>query len=62
MTQKATKWFTVQEGETIEACLERMRSAGYQAVERREKPEFAEIDGCYLPVQQQIQFKGRLFG
>ena len=52
--------FEVQENESIEACLERMKEQGYIPVRRTEKPIFKEvIDGnetTYEPVGRHIVF------
>ncbi|WP_342429275.1 NETI motif-containing protein [Neobacillus sp. FSL H8-0543] len=54
--------FEVQENETIDACLERMKKQGYVPVCRTEKPVFQEIkkDGetSYEPVGREIIFEG----
>ncbi len=55
---KKTIWFEVEEDETIEQCLERMRSAGYMAAGRKEEPLFEEIDGHPVPIRQIVKFKG----
>lgn len=53
--------FEVQEGETIDACLQRMHQLGYMPTKRMEKPVFAE-DKQKEPVwiKQQIMFEGIL--
>ena len=56
--KKKTVWFEVEEHETIDACLERMKNEGYMATGRREEPLFQEVDGEIVPVRQIIQFKG----
>lgn len=55
---KKTIWFEVEKDETIEQCLERMRSAGYMAAGRKEEPLFEEIDGRPVPIRQIVKFKG----
>ncbi|MBB4825556.1 hypothetical protein HNO89_002790 [Sporosarcina luteola] len=60
MTRKKTVWFEVEEGETIEACLQRLANAGYSVAGRKEEPIFIEKDGAYVPVRQVIKFKGIL--
>ncbi len=55
---KKTIWFEVEKDETIEQCLERMRSAGYMAAGRKEEPLFEEIDGHPVPIRQIVKFKG----
>lgn len=55
---KKTIWFEVEKDETIEQCLERMRSAGYMAAGRKEEPLFEEIGGKPVPIRQIVKFKG----
>lgn len=55
---KKTIWFEVQEHETMEECLNRMKQEGYIAVGRKEEPLFEEINGEPVPVRQIIKFKG----
>lgn len=55
---KKTLWFEVQEHETMEDCLDRMKQEGYMAVGRKEEPLFEEINGEPIPVRQIIKFKG----
>ncbi|MBT2584135.1 NETI motif-containing protein [Planococcus sp. ISL-109] len=55
---KKTLWFEVQEHETLEDCLDRMKQEGYMAVGRKEEPLFEEINGEPVPVRQIIKFKG----
>lgn len=55
---KKTIWFEVQEHETMEECLDRMKQEGYMAVGRKEEPLFEEINGEPVPVRQIIKFKG----
>ncbi|MFP3359071.1 NETI motif-containing protein [Planococcus citreus] len=55
---KKTIWFEVQEHETMEDCLNRMKKEGYMAVSRKEEPLFEEINGEPVPVRQIIKFKG----
>lgn len=55
---KKTIWFEVQEHETMEDCLNRMKKVGYMAVGRKEEPLFEEINGEPVPVRQIIKFKG----
>lgn len=59
-TQKKTVWFEVEQGESIETCLERMAAQGYIAAGRKEEPLFEEIEGKYVPIRQVIKFKGIL--
>lgn len=58
---KKNLWFEVQEGETIEQCLERMQKEGYMAAGRKEEPVFEERDGKPVPIRQRIRFKGVRF-
>lgn len=60
MTRKKTVWFEVEEGETIEECLNRLAAAGYTVAGRKEEPVFMEKDRAYIPVRQVIKFKGIL--
>lgn len=55
---KKTLWFEVEEHETMEDCLGRMKQEGYMAVGRKEEPLFEEINGEPIPVRQIIKFKG----
>ncbi|WP_182201014.1 NETI motif-containing protein [Paraliobacillus salinarum] len=48
--------FIVQENETIEACLDRIKEAGYQPVRRTEKPIFKECQSGVEPVASEIVF------
>ena len=46
---KKQQKFKVEENETIQACLQRMRDAGYMPIKRFEKPIYKENkDGEYL--------------
>jgi hypothetical protein len=53
--------FEVQENESIEACLERIKKQGYVPVRRTEKPIFQEVvngkEISYEPVGRQIVFE-----
>ncbi len=52
--------FEVEENETIQECLERMRVAGYMPVKRFEKPVYRENkDGSIEVERQHIQFVGK---
>ncbi|WP_335869402.1 NETI motif-containing protein [Bacillus sp. 2205SS5-2] len=57
------KRFEVQEKESIEECLARMKQEGYSPVKRIEKPLFKEVvrEGRkdYEPVAAQIVFEGK---
>jgi hypothetical protein len=61
MSKKKMK-FEVQENESIEDCLERMKKQGYLPVRRTEKPIFQEVingkEISYEPVGKQIVFEG----
>ncbi|MGG3562004.1 NETI motif-containing protein [Neobacillus rhizosphaerae] len=56
--------FEVQENESIEACLNRMKQQGYVPVRRTEKPIFQEVkkgnETIYEPVGRQIVFEAQL--
>lgn len=56
--KKETKWFEVEENESITACIERMTEEGFQIAGRREEPLFAEVDGQPVPIRQLIMLKG----
>lgn len=64
MTKKKKETFEVAEGESIDACLERIKAAGYVPVKRTEKPIFEEIliDGKqeYKPIKRKILFEAKL--
>ncbi|CAH0346591.1 NETI motif-containing protein [Bacillus sp. CECT 9360] len=64
MSQKKKEIFEVAEGESIDACLERIKAAGYIPVKRTEKPIFEErvIDGKvqYEPIKRKIVFEAKL--
>jgi hypothetical protein len=55
--------FEVEENETIEACLKRMKEAGYLPVRRTEKPIFQEVlngsETTYEPIGRQIVFEAK---
>ena len=53
-------WYEVQENETIEQCLERMRNDGYMPYGRKEEPIFHMVDGEPVVLRQKILFKGVL--
>ena len=58
---KKQQKFKVEENETIQACLQRMRDAGYMPIKRFEKPIYKENkDGKYEVYRQEIQFVGKL--
>lgn len=56
--------FEVQENESIEDCLNRMKQQGYVPIRRTEKPIFQEVkkgkEIIYEPVGRQIVFEGVL--
>jgi hypothetical protein len=56
--------FEVQENESIEACLNRMKQQGYVPVRRTEKPIFREVkkgnETIYEPVGREIVFEAQL--
>lgn len=56
--------FEVQENESIEQCLQRMKQQGYEPVKRIEKPIFQEMkrgnETIYEPVGRQIVFEGKI--
>ncbi len=53
-------WYEVEENETIDECLTRMRQDGYLAVGRKEEPVFHIVDGEPAYLRQKIQFKAML--
>ena len=53
------KKFNVEDGETIEACLGRMKAEGYTPVRRMEKPVFIEKNGETIVSHQEITFEGK---
>ncbi|QCR33892.1 NETI motif-containing protein [Lysinibacillus sp. SGAir0095] len=53
-------WFEVEENETIEQCLERMRDEGYMPMGRKEEPVFHLVEGEPTYLRQKIKFKGIL--
>ncbi|MGY3480521.1 MULTISPECIES: NETI motif-containing protein [Staphylococcus] len=58
---KKQQKFKVEENETIQDCLQRMRDAGYMPIKRFEKPIYKENkDGKYEVYRQEIQFVGKL--
>ncbi|MGG4267657.1 NETI motif-containing protein [Peribacillus simplex] len=64
MSKKSKERFVVGEGETIDACLDRIKAAGYFPVRRTEEPIFAErIENGkvqYVPVDRKIVFEVKL--
>lgn len=63
MTKKKVQ-FEVQENETIEQCLDRMKQEGFAPIRRIEKPIFQEVkkgsETIYEPIGRQIVFEGKL--
>ncbi|RIP33117.1 NETI motif-containing protein [Staphylococcus gallinarum] len=58
---KKQQKFKVEENETIQDCLQRMREAGYMPIKRFEKPVYKENkDGSVEVLRQDIEFVGRL--
>ena len=59
---KKKRQFEVQEDESIDDCLERMKKQGYVPVRRTEKPIFHEVingkETTYEPIGRQIIFEG----
>ena len=53
-------WFEVEDNETIDQCLERMRKQGYMPVGRKEEPVFHLVNGEPTYLCQKIKFKGLL--
>ena len=57
---KKQQKFKVEENETIQACLQRMRDAGYMPIKRFEKPIYKENkDGSLEVLKQDIIFIGK---
>lgn len=58
------KKFEVQEHESIEDCLNRMKQEGYTPIRRMEKPIFQEVkkdnETIYEPIGRQIVFEAKL--
>ncbi|MGX6444663.1 NETI motif-containing protein [Neobacillus sp. K501] len=56
--------FEVQENETIDSCIERMRNQGYTPIRRTEKPIFQEVvegkETNYIPAGRKIIFEAVL--
>lgn len=50
-------WYEVQDNESIEECLARMRQDGYMAIGRKEEPLFHIVNGEPTYLRQKIQFK-----
>ncbi|MFK2826070.1 NETI motif-containing protein [Bacillus sp. B190/17] len=62
MSKKKT--FYVQENETIDQCLERMKQEGYVPIRRMERPVFKEEminkEKKYTPIGREIVFEGKM--
>ncbi|OES45321.1 NETI motif-containing protein [Domibacillus iocasae] len=58
------KNFRVEENETIDDCLERMKREGYMPVRRIEKPLFEERkengETIHIPIDREIVFEGKI--
>lgn len=63
MSKKKQK-FEVQENESIEDCLNRMKQQGYAPIRRTEKPIFQEVkkgnETIYEPIGRQIVFEAQI--
>lgn len=64
MTKEKKKMlFEVQENETIDQCLDRIKEAGFTPVRRMEKPIFKEViqgsEVTYEPVGRKIVFEAK---
>ncbi|MCD8511257.1 MAG: NETI motif-containing protein [Bacillus sp. (in: Bacteria)] len=61
---KGKKRFVVEEGESIDDCLERMKKEGYYPVRRTEEPILQEVNRNgkveIETARQQIVFEGKL--
>ena len=55
--QRKKKTFEVNEHESIEECLERIRKEGYTPVRKIEKPIFREDENGINPVDRTIIFE-----
>lgn len=64
MNKKHKEEFEVHNDETIDACLERIKQAGYYPVRRKEEPIFEEQikNGKihYEPIKRKIVFEVKL--
>ncbi|MFC4324006.1 NETI motif-containing protein [Litchfieldia salsa] len=64
MSKNTKRKFEVEENETIDQCIERMRSEGYTPVRRMEEPIFQEVDRNGTvdiePCGRKIIFEGKL--
>lgn len=56
--------FEVEENETIDQCLDRIKKAGYVPIGRSEKPIFKEVQKgkeiTYEPAGRRIVFEARI--
>lgn len=59
--EKRQIWYEVEENESIEDCLARMRQDGFIAVGRKEEPIFHLVNGEPTYLRQKIQFKAMLY-
>ncbi|MFC3901196.1 NETI motif-containing protein [Aliicoccus persicus] len=55
----AKKKFKVEDNESIDDCLARMKEEGYTPVRRMEKPVFKEENGETVVSHQEIVFEGK---
>jgi hypothetical protein len=64
VTKKRKLKFEVKEGETIDACLDRIKAEGYFPVRRTEEPIFTEKiengEVRYEPISRKIVFEAKL--
>lgn len=64
MSKNRKEKFEVQDNETIDACLDRIKKAGYYPIRRMEEPIFEEQikDGRvhYEPIKRKIVFEAKL--
>ncbi|WP_053217318.1 NETI motif-containing protein [Virgibacillus senegalensis] len=60
-TNSSKRKFELQDGETIDQCLERIAKEGYRPIRRTEEPIFAEVsengETSYQPVDRTIIFE-----
>jgi hypothetical protein len=60
---KSKMTFEVQENESIDECIERMKKLGYSPTRRIEKPVFQEVinggQTSYEPIGRQIIFEAK---
>ena len=64
MAKPKKQRYEVNENESIDECLDRMKKDGYFPVRRVEKPIFQEVkkggETEYIPIARKIIFEGRL--